>query len=173
MTDMYVKVPFQKVAGIDAVTVPTYREGDVGFDIYAIDRVIIGPNKCEKVQTGIRVAGPVSVSCGGLVDIDTSKFNTLPTTYFFKIEGRSGMASRGVWPVGGIIDPSYRGEIIGIMFNSNSFSIEIEAGEKFAQMVMYSAIMHRGDFSVRFEEVLDGGIEATVRGDSGFGSTGA
>lgn len=159
-----VVIPFKKAH--DQAIIPTFSEGNVGFDLYACESVIIPPLSVLKVKTGIIISD--NIKCFQRASVNPIVME--PMTTFWKIEGRSGMAVKGIFPVGGIIDPGYRGEICGLMFNSHTHSVEIKAQEKFAQMVMYSALMHTKDFPVMFQEAE---IVDTDRGDKGFGSSGA
>jgi dUTP pyrophosphatase len=89
---------------------------------------------------------------------------------FFKIEGRSGLASKGIFPVGGIIDPSYRGEICVLLFNSTESSCSFNSGDRVAQLVCYHSLAPLEGSQVTFEIVDD--VVSTDRGDKGFGSSG-
>ena len=86
-----------------------------------------------------------------------------------KFEGRSGMALKGVWPVGGIIDPGYRGEMNVILYNSTSKVYHINAGDRPAQLVWYVVNAPGDNDFTPFEWVED--IEESERGNDGFGST--
>lgn len=129
------------------------RKGDVGYDIVAAEDVTIPPGEIRKVPTGVYLANMPLTLQGA--------------SAFIKIEGRSGMALDGVFPVGGIIDPTYRGEIMGVLFNSSKEPYEIKAGDRIAQMLLYS--VYTAD-DVKFVETNK--ISETNRGDKGFGSSG-
>ncbi len=144
----------------EGARLPAQRKGDVGFDLYASESVILSPGKVTKVPTGVVMAGPMAIT------FDMPK----GATHFYKIEGRSSMALQGAFPVGGIIDASYRGEIIGLIANMNDFSVEIKAGEKFAQLVCYSVFANTESTEVQFSEAAE--VQQTERGTGGFGSTG-
>jgi dUTP pyrophosphatase len=131
------------------------REGDVGFDLAASMHVTISHGQVGVVPTGIKIAG-----------YEDNK--QAPFTVFPKIEGRSGLASKGIFPVGGIIDPSYRGEIKVLLANFSSGPLCLVPGARCAQLVFYSCCAVP---NITFERVDD--VEATERGDAGFGSTGS
>ena len=80
------------------------------------------------------------------------------------------MASRGVFPVGGIIDTSYRGEILVCLYNGTDKPYEIEAGDRIAQMVFYPVLALKEYHEVLWVEVKEQSDSA--RGSKGFGSTG-
>jgi len=74
--------------------VPTvnYAGSDLGFDLYAIEDVVLEPGVPVRVRTGIAVEGPEG--------------------YGFVLGDRSSMAAKGVTYAGGRIDAGYRGEIL-------------------------------------------------------------
>jgi dUTP pyrophosphatase len=142
-----------------AARLPNQRVGDVGFDLFCLTETVIPARSVGRVPTGIAFADDVSYS---------ATFKSVP---FFKIEGRSSLALKGYYPIGGIIDPSYRGEIVGIMTNMTDAPWVIKPGEKFAQLVCYLTYARTPEISVRLNEVSE--AKETVRGTNGFGSTGA
>lgn len=127
--------------------------GDVGYDLKSIKTTTLKPRSVTKIHTGIELA-EVSYA--------------IPQPYvFMKIEGRSGLASKGIFPVGGIIDNSYRGEIIVLLHNSTDESVCVEEGDKCAQLVFY---IHSMNNFVQINEIET--KTETERGTNGFGSTG-
>ena len=77
---------------------------------------------------------------------------------------RSGLASKGLICVGGIIDEDYTGEIVAIMLNATERPIYINNGDRVAQMAL------RKYEQAEFELVDE--LDETERGDGAFGSTG-
>lgn len=150
---------------------PTQSLDDVGFDVYAADFAWIEPGKVGKVSTGIVLAADP-----GVFKVQPKRADAPDMVFrsLLKVEGRSGMASRGVWPVGGIVDPGYRGEIMIALYNSTRNVYKIEPGDRIAQLVWYPVIAkHDGQWGeeVGFEWTEE--IDESERGDSGFGSSGA
>lgn len=99
--------------------------------------------------------------------IKTGLFVELPKGYEAQIRTRSGMALK--WGVvvlnsPGTIDSDYRGEIGVILANFSECMVEIEPGDRVAQMVFNK--VERAVF-VEVEH-----LETTDRGQNGFGSTG-
>ena len=137
------------------------HEDDVGYDLYPLDDLVLPSGKTTVCSTGITVAEPP----GCLVIEDKIR-----ATYFMKIEGRSGLASQGVFPVGGIIDPGYRGEIKVVLFNSTDTEYIISKTRAMAQIVIYhtetTSLPHK---VVRFLDVDL--TSSSTRGQDGFGST--
>jgi dUTP pyrophosphatase len=74
------------------------------------------------------------------------------------------MAARGIATTGGVIDAGYRGEILVLMTNLGDAAVELNAGEKIAQMIPVPVLT--GDV----EEVKD--LEESARAGKGFGSSG-
>lgn len=145
---MKTKVEIKKIN--ENAMVPTYgTEFSAGADLYALvdGSVIIEPGETKMIGTGIALAIPE-----GLVGL---------------IFARSGLATKkGLAPANkvGVIDSDYRGEVRVVLHNHGKVAQTIENGERIAQIAFlpyYSA-----DFSVVDE------LDATVRGEGGFGSTG-
>ena len=83
------------------------------------------------------------------------------------IHARSGLATkRGLAPANkvGVIDADYRGEWFVAIHNHSNLPQIIEDGERIAQ-VLFQEVEHP-------EFVIVDSLDATERGESGFGSTG-
>lgn len=141
------------------------HDDDVGYDLYALDGCILARGEITKIRTGIAYGG-----------FDMLNHKSAPFASIFpKIEGRSGLASKGIFPVGGIVDPGYRGELIVMLYNSNSRvwishaldpvpeNYTIHAGDRVAQIVFYTTAQ---------PHVEIGELKQSERGEFGFGSTG-
>lgn len=132
-----------------------------GYDLYSCEDVVIENGCTAKVKTGLAME--------------------IPEGYFGAIFARSGLATKqGLRPANcvGVVDADYRGEIIVALHNDNQqyevnedgktlnsvSTKEIKAGERIAQLVIMPFL------SVEFNEVEK--LSETVRGESGFGSTG-
>lgn len=121
------------------------RDSDEGYDLYCLEDIDLTPGETVKVKTGIALG--------------------LPKDHWAKIEGRSGLASKGITVYGGVIDNEYTGEIIVCLHNSNHWKGEkFTKGSKIAQFVLHK---HR-HFDILEVEDLD----STSRGAAGFGSSG-
>lgn len=88
----------------------------------------------------------------------------IPREYCLILKDRSSFAAKGVHILGGVIDSSYRGEIMVMMVNFGYDDVEIKQGQKFAQGLLQLVPI----FSLREVEELT----PSVRGVLGFGSTG-
>ena len=92
----------------------------------------------------------------------------LPDGYFGAIFARSGLASKkGLRPANcvGVVDSDYRGEVMVALHNDTDNDVAIDANERIAQLVLIPYI------NMTFEEVEE--LDATTRGEGGFGSTGS
>lgn len=143
---------------------PSQEPGDVGFDLFAVEDTYLQPRGITEVRTGIALAGPPELV-------------TLPSgvvmTPFLKVEGRSGLALTGVFPVGGIIDPSFRGEIRVLLFCLEGSSYDpkmVCEGDRIAQLVCYMTLSTSDAFPVGFVKSEES--VPSSRGDKGFGSSG-
>jgi dUTP pyrophosphatase len=124
------------------------HDGDAGYDLHAIDALVLAPGERARVRTGIAVEIPDGHA--GLV---------LP---------RSGLAARhGVALVNapGLIDAGYRGELEVLLLNTDRAErVAIAAGDRIAQLVLVALA------TVELVEVDE--LGASARGAGGFGSTG-
>jgi dUTP pyrophosphatase len=124
-------------------------EGDAGFDLHAIEAVVLAPGERASVRTGIALE--IAGGHAGLV---------LP---------RSGLAARhGVTLVNapGLIDSGYRGEIRVLLLNADPHeAFEVSPGDRIAQLVLVRVE------SPQIEELEE--LAVSERGAGGFGSSGA
>ncbi len=137
------KVKFKKLDE-DAIQ-PRVTEGNACFDFYAIEDTDI-QGLGNKVHTGIAVE--------------------IPSGYHIKLFMRSSYGAKTTMRLSncvGIVDSSYRGEVMGLFDNSMRVQT-IHKGERFMQGLVERNI------PVEFEESDE--LSDTDRGDGGFGSTG-
>ena len=118
--------------------------GDLAADLYSIHEAVIEPQKTALVATGLAMA--------------------FPEDYGALVEDRSGLAVKGITTLAGVIDPGYRGEIKVVLANVTAAPITLAAGDRVAQLRIVKKLQ------ATFEEVDD--LDATHRGEGGFGSTG-
>ena len=84
--------------------------------------------------------------------------------YMLQLLQRSGLASKGLICVGGIVDEDYNSEVIVILLNTTDNYISINNHDRIAQMAI------RQYYQADFIEVEK--LDETERGGNGFGSTG-
>lgn len=150
------KIKFKKLS--DTAQLPAaIREGDIGFDLYSDEDFVLAHGQTKKIRTNIQLADmPTTDGAGNKI--------------FMKVEGRSGLSIDGIFPIGGIVDCSYRGEL-GVVLTRNHAAAparEFKKGDRIAQLVIYK-VATAGE--VIMEETDQ--ITETNRGNNGFGSSGA
>jgi dUTP pyrophosphatase len=118
--------------------------GDLAADLYSVHAATVEPRHTALVATGLAMA--------------------FPENYGALVEDRSGLAVKGITTLAGVIDPGYRGELKVVLTNVTDAPITLAAGDRVAQL----RIVHK--LQANFEEVDD--LDATHRGEGGFGSTG-
>lgn len=154
---------------------PTSSVGDVGFDIRSVEHTILRAGTVTKVKTGLQIADfnpKVRIPAqeekrDGKTDMISEHVPETTLTIFPKIEGRSSLGAAGIFPIAGIIDPQYRGEIIVTLANLSDQDHIVQQGDKIAQFVIYTTVSIP---DVTFCE--SDYVTQTDRGDKGFGSTG-
>ena len=137
---------------VEAAQVPRYAHvgefGDLAADLYASTGAVLA----AAGETGSTLPVPTGIAI------------EFPATHGALVEDRSGLAVRGVTTLAGVIDPGYRGEIKVVMTNLGTAPVEINAGDRIAQLRIVQRI------EASFELVDELGEAA--RGAGGFGSTG-
>lgn len=131
------------------MSAPGYaHDGDAGCDLVSIVDVTLSPGERALVPTGIALS--------------------IPEGYAGFVQPRSGLAAHhgiSVLNTPGLIDSQYRGEIKVILVNLDpGRTFEVRRGDKICQLVFQR--VERADF-VEVDE-----LDATRRGEGGFGSTG-
>ena len=120
--------------------------GDLGYDLYASEEVVLMAGQTRLIPTGIAIQFPEGY--GGL------------------LRDRSSVATkRNLFVVAGVIDNGYIGEIMIALHNSTDGFERIMVGEKIAQLILIPTV----NFTV---EEVDELVSADERGTGGFGSTG-
>jgi len=125
---------------------PTHgHPGDAGMDFYCVEDVVFPPGKQERVHTGVAIEIPEGY-VGLIWDKSNISFNL------------------GLKIMGGVIDSSYRGEIIMNFLNVSGKEVLMAKDYKIAQMVIQ-----------KFEHcnILEvNELSETIRGEGREGSTG-
>lgn len=155
--------------GTHSLPVPSYaHDGDAGMDlrvnlgereptIHAYDdRVGYGLVKCDGIGLSMAPRGRYLIPCGFAFEI--------PEGFEGQLRPRSSMFARGLHVALGTIDSHYRGEVLIGLHNLTSEWLSVSHGERIAQLVI--SPFQRADV-VEADE-----LSSTVRGESGFGSTG-
>ena len=127
--------------------VPTQsHDSDAGWDLYSTHPVIINSGHRKTISTGVSLE--------------------IPPSFVGLIWPRSGLSvKKGIDVLAGVIDSGYRGEIKVCLLNTSSVSVEIESGDRVAQILFQEV--------PKFKMVSSMELTETERKDKGFGSSGA
>mgnify|MGYP001183039688 CR=1 FL=1 len=118
---------------------------DAGWDLYSTEQVSIPKFSRLTVKTGISLEMPPEMA--GL------------------IWPRSGMAvKKGIDVFAGVVDSGYRGEVMVCLYNSSEADVDIDKGDRIAQI-----IFHNLPQTYMFESEA---LNDSERGEGGFGSSG-
>jgi dUTP pyrophosphatase len=125
---------------------PEYSShGAAGADLYANEALTLPAGERAAVATGLRIE--------------------IPPGHAGLVWPRSGLAVRhGIDTLAGVIDSDYRGEVRVVLVNHGREPFRIEPGDRIAQLVVQK--VERAVFVSARE------LAGTVRGESGFGSSG-
>ena len=133
-----------------SVELPAYKtDGASGMDLMAFikEPITLKPKSSCLVPTGLSVA--------------------FSNDFEIQIRPRSGLAAKNnisILNTPGTIDSDYRGELKVILFNHGNNDFLINNKDRIAQMILAPVI------KIDLEQTND--LPETIRGDSGFGSTG-
>jgi len=119
------------------------------------------------LRAAVPDAAPCRLAPGDRAAIPTGLCIALPAGFEGQVRPRSGLALKsGVTVLNspGTIDADYRGEIRVILINHGPESVTFRRGDRIAQLVIAPVTR------AAWEEAE--GLEATIRGAGGFGSTG-
>lgn len=156
----------------ERVKVPTKRESDAGYDIYAFfdeDYIVIAPHQSKIINTGL--------------------YSALPDNFFLEFKERSSTAKYNVGIRAGVIEGTYRGELLVCVSNHNNVPLAIAKEnisiEKIKQEVSPTVIVYPYEKAItqgvlrkiepaQFQTIPLEELKkmTTIRGDGGFGSTG-
>ncbi|KAI0301823.1 dUTP diphosphatase [Multifurca ochricompacta] len=116
-----------------------------GYDLYSAEKKVIPARGKALIDTQLSIAVP-------------------PGTYG-RVAPRSGLASKFMIDTGaGVIDADYRGVVHVLLFNHSEVDFTVEEGDRIAQLVVER---------IETPAVVEvENLETTLRGASGFGSTG-
>lgn len=124
--------------------------GDAGADLCALEKGALLPGERMLVDTGLAME--------------------IPLGYYGRIAPRSGLAVKnGIDVMAGVLDSTYRGPVkvclVNLSNGATARDFRWEAGDRIAQLIIEKCAL------ADFEEVVE--LSTTMRGEGGFGSTGA
>jgi len=145
---MSITVEVKRLAHGAGLPLPAYAtDGAAGMDVVSAETVTIAPRARHAVATGLALA--------------------IPHGYEIQVRPRSGLALKHgitVPNTPGTIDSDYRGELKVILINLGDEPFAIQRGDRIAQLVLAPVVQ------AAWDEVEE--LDATERGEGGFGSTG-
>jgi dUTP pyrophosphatase len=145
-----VAIAVTRLAHAEGLPLPAYAtEGAAGMDVVAaVDLpLMLAPGARMAVPTGLAMA--------------------IPHGFEVQVRPRSGLALKHGLTVAnapGTIDSDYRGEVKVLLINLGSEPVLIERGQRIAQLVVAPV--------TRAALMVVDSLDATARGEGGFGSTG-
>ncbi len=147
-----IRVTIAREPEAEGLPLPAYATRDAaGMDVCAAlaleSPLTLAPGERALISTGLRVA--------------------VPPGYELQVRPRSGLAVHqglGLVNAPGTVDADYRGIVRIILINWGQEAVTIRRGDRIAQFVL-APVMH-----AQWDESSP--LDATERGDSGFGSTG-
>lgn len=163
------------------------HEGDLGYDVFALEDTALPYGEVVSVRTGIAVAAYEEYNRGFPKGLRGDITYVVPALrpLGLLVRDRSSMAMKGIVTSGGVIDAGYRGEIKVLMtywkdawvHNEEAVcgswpqdslikrgSYYIQAGDKIAQLLPMPVLTG--------EIYIKGQLDEAVRGLAGFGSSG-
>jgi len=125
---------------------PSYaHHDDAGFDLCAIENTTVKAGERFAVPTGIAME--------------------IPEGFVGLVWDKSGLAMKhGIKTIAGVVDSTYRGEMLVCIINLSDKDYTFEKGHKVAQMIIQR--------KEKMEFVEADELSGTLRGADGFGSTG-
>ena len=132
---------------------PRAHPGDVGFDLAALAGASVPPGELVDIPTGIRLA--------------------LPDDTWVLLTSRSSTFRRHrLMVLDGVIDSGYRGELFMSVFNLGHDVVEVQAGQRLAQIIPHRNISREYRITPIDPAHFDRLPSSDGRGAAGFGSTG-
>ena len=120
------------------------HDTDAGYDLYSRDTIIVGAKKDAIFDTGVHIQ--------------------IPAGYVGFLKSKSGLNCKFGIVGEGVIDAGYMGSIRVKLYNHSGRDVKFSAGDKLIQLVLLPIFTP----DLELADVLD----ATERGDNGFGSSG-
>ena len=135
----------------DDVILPEFKQGNAGTDLRVITEdgqpVTIKPHTFHKFHTGIKL--------------------DIPEWYYVEVVPRSSTGVKKnirLLNTKGVIDSTYKGEILLFVENFGELPVTIENNERLMQMLLYRT------YNITYKKVDS--VGTSERGEGGFGSTG-
>lgn len=122
-------------------------DGSAGYDIASAEEVCLEPSTQHCFRTDIKVA--------------------VPPGHYGRLAPRSGLAMKNSIDVlAGVCDSDYRGGLCVLLINHDDKTLNVKVGTRIAQLILEKIS------TPPVEDVGEGELDETTRGEKGFGSTG-
>lgn len=129
----------------ESAKLPTYHHpGDVGMDLYSMEKVTVKPGEHYRFWHGFALE--------------------FPEGYGAFIMDKGSISKAGLHAMGGVFDAGYRGEYNTHLVNLSDKSYTFEEGDKVSQLVIMPVAI------AKLKEVKK--LSESARGEGRFGSTG-
>lgn len=143
---------------MEKIKVKVLNKGNQSLPAYATE-------KSSGMDVRANIEEPILLMPGQRVLIPSGIHAQLPEGYEIQVRPRSGLALKhGIICAFGTVDGDFIGDIGVITFNISNEAYKIEPGERIGQLVLAKCVQ------CEWEEVNV--LEATERGEGGYGHTG-
>ena len=146
----------------------TFDCENAGVDLHVPTKVIFTPGEKKLVSMGVRaVVIDDDMLCDYREMQGISGNDVKSMTSHYWMVPRSSISKTGLMMLNsvGVIDKSYRGELMAFLWNTTNSTIVVEAGNRLVQIVA-------GDMSDITSMTVVDRLPASTRDEGGFGSTG-
>lgn len=135
-----------KVKKLDPAAILPRKDNptDAGIDIYTTESYTLKPGEAHLFSTGIAAE--------------------FPKGYVALLWDRSGLGSKGIHRLAGVIDSGYRGEWKVVLLNTTRKPYAIQKGDKIVQCIVQKFE------ATKIKEIKT--LKESKRGKKGFGSSG-
>jgi dUTP pyrophosphatase len=114
-------------------------KGSAGYDLYATYDGEMRPGEMSMHSFGIAMQ--------------------FPRNTYGRLAGRSSLSSSGIHVLGGVIDHDYRGEIVGIFFNSGKQSLTYYTGWPICQIIFEQFNPATIEMVEEFDDITERGVK--------------
>ncbi|KAM0852381.1 hypothetical protein ACQ4PT_051800 [Festuca glaucescens] len=156
-------------AAADSVQEPPHKITKIAplLKVKKLSENAILPRRGSALAAGYDLSSAVemTVPARGKALVATDLSIAIPEGTYARVAPRSGLALKHSIDVGaGVIDADYRGPVGVVLFNHSEVDFAVKPGDRIAQLIIQVIA------TPEVAEVED--LDATVRGEGGFGSTG-
>ena len=139
-----------------------FSDENAGVDLFCREDVEIAPGKMAFLKLGI-----AAKLVGSQPGKDTFYYTVNTRDFHYWLLPRSSISKKGLMMANsvGVIDRTYRGELMGAVVNVRDEPVKVSRGERLFQIV--APDMGHIEMSRKVDE-----LDETNRGAGGFGSTG-